>query len=130
MKLPKGFTVLEVLVAMSILVVTLIAIYQSFSTSLFILNSTQNLWRAITGSQNELLRWERSFSAPVSLAQGEIADEEDPLLFIGGEEGLREDLELEGDFAGIGKIFGFLTLLNEDFLEVLIGLIKDEIKLF
>ncbi|MEC8256402.1 MAG: prepilin-type N-terminal cleavage/methylation domain-containing protein, partial [SAR324 cluster bacterium] len=29
MRLPRGFTVLEVLVAMSILVVTLIAIYQS-----------------------------------------------------------------------------------------------------
>ena len=71
---------LEVLVAMSILVVTLIAIYQSFSTSLFILTSTQNLWRAITGSQNELLRWERSLNAPVSLAQGEITEEDDPLF--------------------------------------------------
>ena len=40
----------------------------------------QNLWRAITGSQNELLRWERSLNAPVSLAQGEIAEEEDPLF--------------------------------------------------
>ena len=89
MKLPRGFTVLEVLVAMSILVVTLIAIYQSFSTSLFILTSTQNLWRAITGSQNELLRWERSLNAPVSLAQGEIAEEEDPLLALHGNEKLK-----------------------------------------
>jgi prepilin-type N-terminal cleavage/methylation domain-containing protein len=76
----RGFTVLEVLVAMSILIVTLIAIYQSFSTSLFILNSTQNLWKAITHSQNELLRWERRISAPVSLAQGEF-EEEDQRMF-------------------------------------------------
>ena len=96
MKLSKGFTILEILVAMSILVVTLIAIYQSFSTSLFILNSTQNLWLAITGSQNELLRWERSLSSPVSLAQGEIADEEDPLFGFAWERKIEDTEPLPG----------------------------------
>ena len=96
MKLPKGFTILEILVAMSILVVTLIAIYQSFSTSLFILNSTQNLWLAITGSQNELLRWERSLSSPVSLAQGEIADAEDPLFGFAWERKIEDTEPLPG----------------------------------
>ena len=96
MRLPRGFTVLEVLVAMSILVVTLIAIYQSFSTSLFILNSTQNLWRAITGSQNELLRWERSLSAPVSLAQGEIAEDENPLFGFTWEREIEDTEPLPG----------------------------------
>ena len=96
MRLPRGFTVLEVLVAMSILVVTLIAIYQSFSTSLFILTSTQNLWRAITGSQNELLRWERSLNAPVSLAQGEIAEEEDPLFGFAWEREIEDTEPLPG----------------------------------
>lgn len=96
MKRPQGFTVLEVLVAMSILVVTLISIYQSFSTSLFILNSTQNLWRAITGSQNELLRWERSLSAPVSLSDGEFEEEEDPLFGFGWERRIEDTEPLPG----------------------------------
>ena len=74
-KKPKAFTILEVLVALSILTVMLIAIYQSFSTSIFILSSTTNLWRSMTHSQNELLKWERSVSAPISVAQGEFEED-------------------------------------------------------
>ncbi len=50
----KGFTVLEVLVSLSILVLTLMALYQSFSTSIFVLSSTTNLWKAMSHAQNEL----------------------------------------------------------------------------
>ena len=67
-----GFSVLEVLVAMSILTVMLVAIYQSFATSIFMISSTNNLWRSITYSQTELARWERSTKVPVSIAQGEF----------------------------------------------------------
>ena len=72
----KGFTVLEVLVSLSILVLTLIALYQSFSTSIYVLSSTTNLWKAMSHAQNELLKSERSNSAPhVSLSQGEFNQE-------------------------------------------------------
>ena len=67
----KGFTVLEVLVALSILVLTLMALYQSFSTSIYVLSSTTNLWKAMSYAQNELLKSERSNSAPpVSFSKG------------------------------------------------------------
>ena len=69
----KGFTILEVLISLSILVLTLMALYQSFSTSIFILSSTNNLWKAISFAQNELLKSERSTaSPPVSINQGEF----------------------------------------------------------
>ena len=69
----KGFTVLEVLVSLSILVLTLMALYQSFSTSIFVLSSTTNLWKAMSHAQNELLKSERAtISPPVSLSQGEF----------------------------------------------------------
>ena len=69
----KGFTVLEVLVSLSILLLTLMALYQSFSTSIFVLSSTTNLWKAMSHAQNELLKTERATKAPpVSLSQGEF----------------------------------------------------------
>ena len=69
----KGFTILEVLISLSILVLTLMALYQSFSTSIFILSSTNNLWKAISFAQNELLKSERATaSPPVSINQGEF----------------------------------------------------------
>ena len=69
----KGFTIMEVLISLSILVITLMAFYQSFSTSIFILSSTNNLWKAISFAQNELLKSERTTaSPPVSINQGEF----------------------------------------------------------
>ena len=69
----KGFTILEVLISLSILVLTLVALYQSFSTSIFVLSSTNNLWKAISYAQNELLKSERAtVSPPVSINQGEF----------------------------------------------------------
>ena len=72
----KGFTILEVLISLSILVLTLVALYQSFSTSIFVLSSTNNLWKAISYAQNELLKSERAtISPPVSINQGEFESE-------------------------------------------------------
>ena len=72
----KGFTILEVLISLSILVLTLMALYQSFSTSIFILSSTNNLWKAISFAQNELLKSERATVSPsVSINQGEFGSE-------------------------------------------------------
>ena len=72
----EGFTILEVLISLSILLITLMALFQSFSTSIFILSSTKNLWKAISFAQNELLKSERAtVSPPVSINQGEFESE-------------------------------------------------------
>ena len=64
---------MEVLVSLSILVFSLMTLYQSYSTSIFVLSSTTNLWKAISNAQNELLKSERAtISPPVSVNQGEF----------------------------------------------------------
>ena len=71
-----GFTILEVLISLSILLITLMVLFQSFSTSIFILSSTKNLWKAIAFAQNELLKSERATVSPsVSINQGEFESE-------------------------------------------------------
>ena len=72
----EGFTILEVLISLSILLITLMVLFQSFSTSIFILSSTKNLWKAIAFAQNELLKSERATVSPsVSINQGEFESE-------------------------------------------------------
>jgi len=76
MKDKYAFSVLEVLIALSILSITLMAVYQSFASSLFVLQSTKTLWKAMAETQKELLRWERSKNPPpVSVSQGNVEDE-------------------------------------------------------
>jgi len=49
------------------------AIYSSFSTSIFVLSTTKNLWKAISFTQNELLKSERATNPPQKqLIQGEF----------------------------------------------------------
>ena len=50
-----GFTVLEVLIALSILTLSLTAIYQTYGTALFSLTTTDTLWRVMSHIQNRLL---------------------------------------------------------------------------
>ncbi len=67
----RGFTLLEVMIALAILAVSLLAVFQSQSSSLFILGETQNLRRANSYIQERLLFWERSKDPPpVSVNQG------------------------------------------------------------
>ena len=70
---------MEVLVSLSILVFILMALYQSYSTSIFVLSSTTNLWKAMSHAQNELLESERAtIPPPVSVNQGEF-ELDDPM---------------------------------------------------
>ena len=72
----EGFTILEVLISLSILLISLMALFQSFSTSIFVLSSTNNLWKAISFAQNELLKFERATVSPsVSINQGDFESE-------------------------------------------------------
>ena len=76
MKAKSAFSVLEVLIALSILSITLMAVYQSFASSLFVLQSTKTLWKAMADTQKELLRWERSKNHhSISVSQGSVKEE-------------------------------------------------------
>ena len=77
MKPRSAFTVLEVLIALSILSLTLMAIYQSLSSSLFVLQSTNNLWKAMAETQKQLLYWEHSNQPPsVQISQGTFQEQD------------------------------------------------------
>ena len=67
-----AFTLMEVLVALAVLSVALLAVHQGFSSTLFVNASTRGLWKAITYANNELLSWERRGRADVSVSQGEF----------------------------------------------------------
>lgn len=67
-----AFTLMEVLVALAVLAVALLAVHQGFSSTLFVNASTRGLWKAITYANNELLSWERRGRADVSVSQGEF----------------------------------------------------------
>ena len=82
MKTKSAFSVLEVLIALSILSITLMTFYQFFASSIFVLQSTKILWKVMSETQKELLRWERSkTSPPVSVSQGSV---EEDLGFLDG----------------------------------------------
>ena len=92
----KGFSILEVLVSLSILVLILIALYQSYSTSIFVLSSTTNLWKAMSHAQNELLKSERAtISPPVSVSQGEF-ELDDPMSGFRWKKLVRDTSPLHG----------------------------------
>ena len=77
MKPRSAFTVLEVLISLFILSLTLMAIYQSLSSSLFVLQSTDNLWKAMAETQKQLLYWEHSNQPPsVQISQGTFQEQD------------------------------------------------------
>jgi prepilin-type N-terminal cleavage/methylation domain-containing protein len=75
---PRAFTLLEVLVAMAILVIALVALYEGFISTVRINTVTRGLWKAMVYSNNELARIERSPPPPVSIQQGDFAPD-DPM---------------------------------------------------
>ncbi len=68
----RGFTLLEVLVALAILSIVLVTVYQAYSSSLAVHISTQGLWKAMLFVNDELLRWERARRPPLHVNQGEF----------------------------------------------------------
>ena len=76
MKTKSAFSVLEVLIALSILSITLMAVYQSFASSIFVLQSTKTLWKAMAETQKNLLYWEHSKDPPsIQVQQGTYEDD-------------------------------------------------------
>ena len=69
----KGFTLLETLAALTILTFTLIATYQLFSGSIQTISISRRLWQAMQYTHNELTKWERAESIPISQTQGKFA---------------------------------------------------------
>lgn len=68
-----GFTLMEVLVAMTILSLTLVVLYQAFSSNVYLVTSSRSMWRAMEYVNNELMKWERQGTASVSVDQGTFA---------------------------------------------------------
>ena len=67
----SGFTLMEVMVALVVLSITLLGVYQGLSSTLTINQLTQELWRAILFTNNELARAERNPAGAVSISQGD-----------------------------------------------------------
>lgn len=70
-----GFTLMEVLVAMSVLTVALISIYQAYIDNVQIYRVTKGLWKAIVFANNEMGRIERKTPPSVSISQGVYRDD-------------------------------------------------------
>ena len=70
----SGFTLLEVLVALAVLAIILIALHQAFASNIYILSFNRSLWKAILYAHNELLRDERLVPPPVSVREGDFEE--------------------------------------------------------
>lgn len=70
-----GFTLLEVLVAMAILSVMLLALYQAYGSNIYLQSFNRSLWRAVLHTQNELARYERMPPPPISVSEGDYDDD-------------------------------------------------------
>ncbi len=71
----RGFTLLEVLIALAVLSIALVALHSAFASTLFVNTASTGLWRAIIHANNELQRWERASRVSVGLFNGEFAEE-------------------------------------------------------
>ena len=69
-----GFTLMEVLVALTVLSLTLMSIYQGFANTIFIQKATQGLWKAMVFTGSELAKVERGPTPQVSVRQGEYPE--------------------------------------------------------
>ena len=68
-----GFTMLEVLVALALISVVLLTMYQAFASSLNIHLASRGLWRAILYAENEMVAYERRGGMEVALSQGDFS---------------------------------------------------------
>ena len=70
----SGFTLMEILVALTVLSLTLMSIYQSFANTVFIHQATQGLWKAMVFTGGELAKLERGPTLQVEVRQGEYPE--------------------------------------------------------
>lgn len=90
-----GFTLLEVLVSLTILSVVLIALHQAYSSNIYVTSFNRSLWRAIVHSHNEIQRFERLPPPPVSIREGDF-DEDDPMFGFHWEREVVDEMPIPG----------------------------------
>lgn len=92
----QGFTLLELLIAMSILSIALVALHQGFASIIQVRQTSGSLWQAIHFGNAELLRLERDPNPPApSVAQG-VYDEQHPLAGYSWTRTVRDESPLPG----------------------------------
>ncbi len=62
---------MEVLVALAVLSVALVALHKAFSSTLYVNEVSEGLWKAMLHAENEMARWQRRPTPQVSVQQGE-----------------------------------------------------------
>ena len=67
----RGFTLLEVLIALAVLSVAMLALHQAFASNIFMTIYTRDLWRAIVFTRNELMRVERGKPPSLGVSDGD-----------------------------------------------------------
>ena len=65
-----GFTLLEVLIALAILSVAMLALHQAFATNIYMTIYTRDLWSAVVFTRNELMRVERGSPPSIGVSDG------------------------------------------------------------
>ncbi len=90
-----GFTLLEVLVSLTILSVVLIALHQAYSSNIYVTSFNRSLWRAIVHSHNEIQRFERLPPPPVSIREGDF-DQDDPMFGFHWEREVVDEMPIPG----------------------------------
>lgn len=72
---PGGFTLLEVLVAVAVLSILLITLYQAYGSNIYIQSFNRSLWKAVLHAHNELSRYERMPPLPISVNEGDYGED-------------------------------------------------------
>ena len=71
----RGFTLLEVLIALAILSTGMMALHQAFASNIFLTIYTRDLWKAVVFTRNELMRAERGAPPSIGVSDGKYDDQ-------------------------------------------------------
>ena len=71
----KGFTLLEVLIALAVLSIAMLSLHQAFASNIYMTIYTRDLWKAVIFTRNELMQVERGSPPTVGVTEGTYEDD-------------------------------------------------------